>query len=245
MPLQRLKPDLVSCFFGTTEVMPCYKAHRFGSFFAAFEALHDLAEFTYKLEPVPSMQTRVLDRSKSRKLFWPSSLSGAAQLDHCFQMKGLGKEVGEGDGLDLVARGDERAQVAGQRGRVAGDVDQRGRGDPASSAVISAPRPVRGGSTTIRSGRRPWWSRRRKSSVVARTGIPPRAFEIGGQRLGCRRGGLDGDTRSKPAVSCRAKRPTPAKRSQASAPSRPAVTRSTSASTSQRLTWKKAPWSTR
>jgi len=41
------------------------------------------------------------------------SLSAAAQLNHCFQVKGLGKEVGQGDGLDLVAGSEERAQVAG------------------------------------------------------------------------------------------------------------------------------------
>jgi len=28
MVLQRLRPDFVCCFFGTTEVVPCYKAHR-------------------------------------------------------------------------------------------------------------------------------------------------------------------------------------------------------------------------
>ncbi len=44
-------------------------------------------------------------------------------------MEGLGKEVGEGHGLDGVARGGERAQVAGQGCRVAGDVDERGCGD--------------------------------------------------------------------------------------------------------------------
>jgi hypothetical protein len=50
-------------------------------------------------------------------------------MDHCLEMKGLGKKVGEGDGVDCVARGDESAQVAGQGCRVAGDVDHGGRGD--------------------------------------------------------------------------------------------------------------------
>ena len=66
---------------------------------------------------------------KPEKLFWPSSLSGAAQLDHCFQVKGLRKEVGEGYGLDSVAGSDERAQITSQRGGVAGDTNQRGRSD--------------------------------------------------------------------------------------------------------------------
>ena len=48
---------------------------------------------------------------KIEKVLWWTSLSGAAQLDHCLQVEGLGKEVGEGDGVDGVTRGDERAQV--------------------------------------------------------------------------------------------------------------------------------------
>jgi hypothetical protein len=68
-------------------------------------------------------------RRKVEKLFWPSSLSGAAQLNHCFYVKGLRKEIGKGDGLDSVAGSEERAQIAGQRGRVAGDANQRGSGD--------------------------------------------------------------------------------------------------------------------
>jgi len=63
------------------------------------------------------------------KVFWPSSLSGAAQLDYCFQVKGLRKEISEGDGLNLVVGTGECAQVAGQRGGVAGDVGHGGRGD--------------------------------------------------------------------------------------------------------------------
>ena len=66
---------------------------------------------------------------KPEKLFWPSSLSGAAQLDHCFQVKGLRKEVNEGDGLDSIAGSDERAQITSQRGGVARDADQRRSGD--------------------------------------------------------------------------------------------------------------------
>ena len=51
-------------------------------------------------------------------------------MNHCFQMKGLGKKIGAGDGLDLVAGGNQRAQIAGQGGRVAGNVSQGGGGDP-------------------------------------------------------------------------------------------------------------------
>lgn len=54
-----------------------------------------------------------------------SSLSGAAQVDYCLQVKGLGKKVGERDGFDLIASGEESAEVAGEGCRVAGDVDER------------------------------------------------------------------------------------------------------------------------
>ena len=50
-------------------------------------------------------------------------------MDHCFQVIGLGKEIGEGDGFDPVAGGEERAQVAGQRGGIAGDAGQGRGGD--------------------------------------------------------------------------------------------------------------------
>src|ERR1039457_6267926 len=63
------------------------------------------------------------------KVLWGIRLAGAAQLDHCLQMESLGKKVGERDGLDCVSRGDERAKVAGQGCRVAGDVDKCGGGD--------------------------------------------------------------------------------------------------------------------
>src|SRR5208337_1033705 len=67
-------------------------------------------------------------RLKAEMVFWGTSVSGVAQMDHCFDVKGLGKEVGEGDGLNRVARAEEGAQVTGQGGRIAGDVNQRGRG---------------------------------------------------------------------------------------------------------------------
>ena len=72
-----------------------------------------------------------------------------------------------------------------------------------------------------------------------------RAFEVGRQRLGCRRSGLDGDHAGKagrkpPGKEAHTGEEIPGQRT-----SRPAVTRSTSASTSQRFTWKNAPWSTR
>ena len=44
-------------------------------------------------------------------------------------MKSLREQVGERDGFNCVAGGDEGAQITRQRGRVAGDVDQRGSGD--------------------------------------------------------------------------------------------------------------------
>ncbi len=65
-------------------------------------------------------------RLKSGKVLWGTSLSGAAQMDHCLQVKGLGKKVGKGNGMDGVAGSDEHAQVAGQGRGVAGDVDERG-----------------------------------------------------------------------------------------------------------------------
>src|SRR5208337_2821190 len=68
-------------------------------------------------------------RLKIEKVLWGTSLSGAPQMDHCLKVEGLGKEVGEGDGVDRVARGDERAEVAGQGSGVAGDVDHGGRGN--------------------------------------------------------------------------------------------------------------------
>src|SRR5580698_39630 len=53
----------------------------------------------------------------------------AAEMDDRFEVEGLREEVGQRDGFDCVAVGDEGAQVAGERGGVAGDVDQRGHGD--------------------------------------------------------------------------------------------------------------------
>jgi len=44
-------------------------------------------------------------------------------------MKGLRKQVGEGEGFNLVAAVKKGAQVAGQGCGVAGDVNQRGGGD--------------------------------------------------------------------------------------------------------------------
>ena len=51
-------------------------------------------------------------------------------MNQCLQVEGLGKEVGEGDGLDGVSRGDKHAQIAGEGCRVAGDVDHGGGSDP-------------------------------------------------------------------------------------------------------------------
>jgi hypothetical protein len=50
-------------------------------------------------------------------------------VDDCLEVEGLGEEVGEGEGLDLVTAGDEGAQVAGEGCGVAGDVDERRCGD--------------------------------------------------------------------------------------------------------------------
>src|SRR5580658_7326573 len=58
-----------------------------------------------------------------------NSLAIAAQMDHCFQMEGVRKQVGQGDGVNCVPRCNEGAQVTSERGGVAGDVDERGRAD--------------------------------------------------------------------------------------------------------------------
>ena len=53
----------------------------------------------------------------------------AAQVDYGFEVEGLREEIGEGDGFDCVAGGEECAEIAGQRCGIAGDVDERWRGD--------------------------------------------------------------------------------------------------------------------
>ena len=69
-------------------------------------------------------------------------------------------------------------KIARQRRRIAGDIDDRGAATAASSAVISAPRPVRGGSTTIRSGRAPLVLAQKVKRLRIETALPlvPRRF---------------------------------------------------------------------
>ena len=59
------------------------------------------------------------------RILWLISLSGVAQVDHCLEVEGLRKEVGEGDGFDLIAARHQVAEVAGECGGIAGDVDER------------------------------------------------------------------------------------------------------------------------
>ena len=135
-------------------------------------------------------------------------------------MEGLGKEIGEGDGLDCVARGDERAQVAGQGCRVAGDVDQRGRGDLSEQRVISGAeagaRRVDDDQIGTADRSAVPASRRRKSRVAARTAVPVVPLRFSASAAIAAGADSTATTRAKLAVSLRAKRPTPAKRSQAS-----------------------------
>ena len=176
---------------------------------------------------------------KAQKQFWPSSLSGAPQMDHCFQVKGLRKEVGEGDGLDLVA-GSDRAR-AGRGPALPGRRRRRpARGRRSRRAARRSPRPGRCAAGQRRSGRARSPGarlRRRKASVSALTGVAGCAAEIFFQRSRCRRSRLDGDDAVEVAWQAAARRgrrrqtnPRPA------CPVWSATTRSTSASTSQRLT---------
>ena len=80
----------------------------------------------------PGWRSQIASRSKIGKDLWRSSLSGAAELNHCFQMKRLRKQVGKRQGFDRISHCKQRAQVARQRCRIAGDVDQ-------SQAPQSAP----------------------------------------------------------------------------------------------------------
>jgi hypothetical protein len=118
-------------------------------------------------------------------------------VDHCFQMEGLGKEVREGDGLDRVAGGDEGAQIACERCGVAGDVDQRGCRDLGEERGDLRARPVRGGSTTIRSGCSSLGVPRRKSRVVARTVAPVVSLRLCSRAFHGGWGGFDGDDAGK------------------------------------------------
>ena len=63
-----------------------------------------------------------------RELLSSCALELAAQDGDGFQVEGLGEEVDEVEGADLV-EGLEGVEVAGQGGGVAGDVDERGCGD--------------------------------------------------------------------------------------------------------------------
>lgn len=51
--------------------------------------------------------------------------SRPAEMNDALQMKGLREQVGERNGLDLIAGGDQSAEIAGEGGWVAGDVDER------------------------------------------------------------------------------------------------------------------------
>ena len=53
----------------------------------------------------------------------------AAQSHHGFQVEGLREEVGESDVFDGVSRANQRTQVAGQRCRVARDINHGGSGN--------------------------------------------------------------------------------------------------------------------
>src|SRR6185437_472621 len=57
-----------------------------------------------------------------------SKNSGAAQASDGLQVKRLREKVGQGDEFQSVTRGKQRAQVAGQRGRIARNVNESGRG---------------------------------------------------------------------------------------------------------------------
>ena len=176
-----------------------------------------------------------------------SSLSGSAQVDHRLQMEGLGKQVGECSGLDLVSRSEQCAQIASQCCRIAGDVSQfrcanlrqqtrdlrpkasawRIDNDEVRSLALAAPVPVQ-----------------KVESRGTHSG-PRRPAQVLLESCHCRGSRLNCNHARKAFRQPSRKQPDPCEQVPRDRTLFPAVTASTSPSTSHRFTWKKAPWSTR
>ena len=160
-------------------------------------------------------------------------------------MEGLRKQVSESHGLNRVSRIDQHSQVTRERCWIAGNVDQSRRCnvDKLRSDLSTQ-------STS-------WWidnNQVRSSSPVLRS-EKRKCFRLHGfascsvqilfeccRRRGCR---LDRNYTLKVRSKSPSKQSNTGKQIPSQPPLWPPATRSTSSSTSQRFTWKKAPWSTR
>ena len=56
-------------------------------------------------------------------------LSGSLQFDHCLEVEGLRKQISKRNGSKRITRIEERAKIAGERGWIAGDIDDALRSD--------------------------------------------------------------------------------------------------------------------
>jgi hypothetical protein len=141
-----------------------------------------------------------LEPLKTGRILWLSSLTGArrsgeAKVDHCLKMKGLGEEVGEGDGFNLIAGGEQGAEVASERGGVTGDVDERWGGDLGEECGDFRAQAGAGwvDHNQIRTGGSGLGGAAEEVEGGGADGDAAGAFEVGGESLGGGRGGLDGD----------------------------------------------------